>query len=65
MKSNPKTAEEPNQGIEKRLHRVLIKLDGYKATCPYSKDCNSSEDCSRCNEFYNKCSKYKEFFSHS
>lgn len=45
--------------IEKRLHRVIIKLDKNNIKCPKSKICNEAEYCGRCNEFYNKCSKYK------
>jgi len=47
--------------IEKRLHRVMIKLEKSNVRCPYSKSCYSSETCSRCNVFYTKCSKFKEF----
>jgi len=51
--------------IEKRLHRVMIKIPkkGYK--CPYSKDCDNAENSVRCNVFYDKCSRYigfKSFF---
>jgi len=49
--------------IEKRLHRVMIRIpqQGYK--CPYSKDCDSAENSARCNVFYHKCSKFIEYNS--
>ena len=60
MKSEPKALEELSHEIEMRLHRVMIKLDSKNIKCPYSKNCNSSQNCSRCNEFYTKCWKFKE-----
>ena len=51
--------------IEKRLHRVMIKLDKRNITCPYAKDCLSAENCNRCNEFYNKCVIFIDFISDS
>jgi len=45
--------------IEKRLHRVTIKLDKSNIKCPKSKICNEAENCDRCNEFYTKCNKYE------
>ncbi|MFX1375150.1 MAG: hypothetical protein ACFFA0_05005 [Promethearchaeota archaeon] len=63
MKLDPKTAEELNYEREKRLHRVMIKLNGDNLNCPYSKYCDSSENCSRCNDFYAKCSKFKAYNS--
>ena len=56
-----KTTKNLNQDIEKRLHRVKINLSGNTTNCPYSKDCNTSEICSRCNVFYEKCSKNEQF----
>ena len=51
--------------IEKRLHRVMIKLDRRDVKCLYSKCCDITENCSRCNKFYKKCSKYDNFNSDS
>lgn len=42
--------------IEKRLHRVMIKLDKSIINCPNAKDCLDAESCNRCNQFYRKCS---------
>jgi len=61
MKSEVKRVEELSHKIERRLHRVMIKLEKSNVRCPYSKICHSSENCSRCNMFYAKCSKFKEF----
>ena len=61
MKSDTKPVEELSHEIERRLHRVMIKLDKNNIRCPYSKNCYSSENCSRCNLFYSKCSKFKAF----
>jgi hypothetical protein len=47
--------------IEKRLHRVMIKLDKHNIKCPYSRKCVQSENCNRCNLFFQKCSIYTEF----
>ncbi len=47
--------------IEKRLHRVMIKLDRRDVKCLYSKYCDSAENCTRCDQFYEKCSKYNDF----
>lgn len=47
--------------IEKRLHRVMIKLDKKSITCPYAKDCISSENSYRCNLLYQKCTIFKNF----
>lgn len=48
--------------IEKRLHRVKIKLDEADVKCPNSKYCSIAENSYRCNEFYEKCSTFlKEF----
>lgn len=44
--------------IEKRLHRVLIKIDDNDIKCPVSQDCVGAENCQRCNKYYLKCSKY-------
>ena len=51
--------------IEKRLHRVMIKLDRRDVKCPYSKCCDITENCNRCKQFYKKCSKYTDFISGS
>jgi hypothetical protein len=45
--------------IEKRLHRVRIKLNNVKLKCPFSKRCNMRETSYRCNQFYEKCTLYK------
>ena len=45
--------------IENRLHRVKIRLNKKKVQCPFSKECNLSENSYRCNLFYEKCSIYK------
>ncbi|MHA2038145.1 MAG: hypothetical protein ACW98X_17040 [Promethearchaeota archaeon] len=47
--------------IERRLHRVMIKLDKHDIKCPYSTDCVRSENCNRCNNFFQKCSVYANF----
>jgi len=47
--------------IEKRLHRVKIKIDKKKIECPISKNCIQAENCFRCKEFYMKCTIYKDF----
>lgn len=51
--------------IEKRLHRVMIKLDKKGIACPYTKECVSAENCIRCNLFYRKCAKFTDFISDS
>ncbi len=51
--------------IEKRLHRVKIKLDKRNITCPSAKDCIIAENCNRCNTFYNKCAIFANFISDS
>jgi hypothetical protein len=51
--------------IEKRLHRVMIKIDHQDNRCPYSKSCENSESSARCNLFYQKCAKFIDFDSHS
>ncbi|MFX0036012.1 MAG: hypothetical protein ACFE9I_10280 [Candidatus Hermodarchaeota archaeon] len=51
--------------IEKRLHRVMIKLKKKDIVCPYAKECISSESSNRCNQFYNKCSRFTDFVSNS
>lgn len=50
-----------DKDIEKRLHRVMIKLDRREIECPYSKYSDIAENCTRCNQFYDKCSKYNDF----
>lgn len=42
--------------VEKRLHRVMIKLDKNNISCPLAKDCIDAENCIRCNQFFRKCS---------
>ena len=51
--------------IEKRLHRVMIKLDNTDIKCPYAKECISVENCKRCNVFYSKCTIFSDFISAS
>jgi len=68
MKSEVKTVEgytPMRDGIEKRLHRVMIKTDKKEIVCPYAIECLSAENCSRCNEFYRKCIKFIDFISNS
>ncbi len=57
-KASEQIDKEMNLEIEKRLHRVTIKLDKNNIKCPKSKICIEAENCGRCNEFYTKCSKY-------
>jgi len=47
--------------IEKRLHRVKIELDKSTVLCKFSNACDLAESCKRCNEFFIKCVKFKEF----
>ena len=47
--------------IEKRLHRVKIKLDKKDVTCIYATLCDAAESSERCNNLYFKCVKFKEF----
>lgn len=51
--------------IKKRLHRIMIKLDKKDIACPYAKQCVSAENCTRCNRFYRKCTKFTDFISDS
>lgn len=51
--------------IEKRLHRVMIKLNKRDVKYLYSNFCNDAENCIRCNQFYEKCSIYKDFNQNS
>jgi hypothetical protein len=51
--------------MQKRLHRVKIKLDKKKVICPYTGRCLNAENCSRCNEFFSKCAKFADFISES
>ncbi|MFX0008492.1 MAG: hypothetical protein ACFFA7_14705 [Promethearchaeota archaeon] len=44
--------------IEYRLHRVMIKLEKKSVACPIAEECVSAENCSRCNYFYRKCTKF-------
>ena len=44
--------------MEKRLHRVKIKLDRKNVKCPNAKYCAEAESCDRCNVFYEKCAKF-------
>jgi len=46
--------------IEKRLHRVKIILHKDEINCPYSRTCNKAVNAKRCNNFYEKCSVYKQ-----
>jgi len=52
-----------NIEVEKRLHRVMIKLTIGYVKCPYSKQCTYSEICNRCNIYYDKCSIFIENYS--
>lgn len=47
--------------IEKRLHRVKIELEKKEVTCNYGNLCDTAENSERCNHFYFKCVKFKEF----
>ena len=48
--------------MEKRLHRVKIELDkNKKLNCQFSKSCNEAEYSYRCNNFFQKCAKFKGF----
>ena len=47
--------------IEKRLHRVKIELDKSTVLCKFSNSCDLAENCKRCNEFFSKCVKFKQF----
>ncbi|MFX1308191.1 MAG: hypothetical protein ACFE9M_00670 [Promethearchaeota archaeon] len=49
--------------IEKRLHRVMIKIDKKGIICPYAIECLSAENCNRCNVFYKKCANFSDFTS--
>ncbi len=44
--------------VEKRLHRVKIKLNKGDVKCPNSNHCYNAENCYRCNKYYDKCSFY-------
>jgi hypothetical protein len=46
--------------VEKRLHRVAIKLEKIEIVCDCSKICIQAESCPRCNEFFLKCNSYLE-----
>lgn len=46
--------------IEKRLHRVKITLNTDDIKCPYSHNCDKAANEKRCNEFYEKCSFYRQ-----
>ena len=44
------------------LHRVKIKMPHSDIIkCQYAKDCSKAENSYRCNNFYHKCSKYRDF----
>jgi hypothetical protein len=45
--------------IEKRLHRVSIRIRDNNIKCPLSQHCEQAENGHRCNEFFLKCSKYE------
>ncbi len=51
--------------IEKRLHRVMIKLDKNNIICPKAKACLNAENCNRCNQFYRKCALFNNVISRS
>ena len=44
--------------VEKRLHRVAIKLIKVEILCDVSDICIRAESCSRCNLFFLKCNTY-------
>ena len=44
--------------VEKRLHRVAIKLEKVEILCDFSDICVQAESCPRCNEFFLKCNTY-------
>lgn len=47
--------------VEKRLHRVAIKLEKVEILCDFSSICIHAESCPRCNEFFLKCNPYLKF----
>ena len=48
--------------IEKRLHRVKVNPATYdEIKCTNSLKCVKAENCSRCNEYYLKCSEFGKF----
>ncbi len=48
--------------MEKRLHRVIINLDeNKKINCQFAKICYKAEISYRCNNFFQKCAKFKGF----
>ncbi len=49
-----------NNEVERRLYRVMIKLNKGNVKCPHSKQCIHPEICNRCNIYYGKCSVYIE-----
>jgi hypothetical protein len=51
--------------IEKRLHRVMIKLEEKGIVCPYAIECLRADNSDRCNRFYEKCVKFTDFISDS
>ncbi|MBY9009611.1 MAG: hypothetical protein KGD74_07095 [Candidatus Lokiarchaeota archaeon] len=44
--------------IEKRLHRVAIKLEKSEILCHFSNICMHAESSLRCNDFFLKCNTY-------
>ncbi|MBY9014833.1 MAG: hypothetical protein KGD68_04005 [Candidatus Lokiarchaeota archaeon] len=44
--------------MEKRLHRVAIKLENAEILCDFSNICIHAETCPRCNEFFLKCNTF-------
>ena len=44
--------------VEKRLHKVAIKLEKFEILCDVSDICIHAESCPRCNEFFLKCNTY-------
>jgi hypothetical protein len=49
-----------NNSVEKRLHRVKIKLNDADINCPYSNECGKSIDGKLCNNYYKKCAIYMQ-----
>jgi hypothetical protein len=43
----------------------MIKLDKKKVVCPNAVDCFYAENCSRCNQFFQKCANFADFISDS
>ena len=46
--------------VENRLHRVMIKEKQDEIKCPKAPNCKHAANSERCNNFYTKCSLYKQ-----